>query len=55
MDPFFSAISLYRRHNFEKCVEVCTHILDEKPYDEVRFVTNSKLKTNFFLACTKFL
>lgn len=50
MDPFFSAISLYRRHNFEKCVEVCTRILDEKPYDEVRFLAKHQTKDELVLA-----
>jgi len=35
MDPMFLAMSLCRRRKFEQCVEICTKILSENPYDQV--------------------
>jgi len=35
MDLLFQAISLFRRRQFEKCVEVATRLLEKNPNDQV--------------------
>ncbi|GBL97504.1 Tetratricopeptide repeat protein 8 [Araneus ventricosus] len=45
MDPLFQAISYYRRHHFEKCVDICTKVLEEKPYDEAAWTLKMKALT----------
>ena len=35
MDPFFLALSRARRRRFDDCVEQCTELLNENPYDQV--------------------
>lgn len=35
LDPFFEALSLYQRRNYEKCAEICTELLEKDPYDQV--------------------
>lgn len=37
MDPLFLALSLYRRRHFDKCIEVCTDVLDKQPLDKAAF------------------
>lgn len=34
LDPFFEALSLYQRRNYEKCAEICTELLEKDPYDQ---------------------
>ena len=34
MDPLWMAVDLYRRCKFEACVNVCTQLLENNPYDE---------------------
>lgn len=36
IDPFFLALSRARRRRFEDCDELCTEILNENPYDQVK-------------------
>jgi hypothetical protein len=35
MDLLFQAISLFRRRQYEKCVEVTTRLLEKNPNDQV--------------------
>lgn len=35
-DSLFQAFSLFRRRQFEKCVEVTTRVLEKNPNDQVR-------------------
>lgn len=35
LDPFFEALSLYQRRNYERCAEICTELLEKDPYDQV--------------------
>jgi hypothetical protein len=35
MDPFYTALSLYRRRKYEECVAECTELLEKNPYDQV--------------------
>lgn len=34
MDPFYEALSLFRRRKFDKCADMCTDILEKQPYDQ---------------------
>eukprot|EP00744_Colponema_vietnamica_P015647 GILI01021941.1.p1 GENE.GILI01021941.1~~GILI01021941.1.p1 ORF type:complete len:520 (-),score=157.53 GILI01021941.1:66-1583(-) len=34
MDPFLLALSRFRRRKFDDTVDICTHILDQNPYDQ---------------------
>ncbi len=38
MDLLFQAISLFRRRQFEKCVEITTRLLEKNPNDQVKFI-----------------
>ncbi len=44
MDLLFQAISLFRRRQFEKCVEVTSRLLEKNPNDQVNLFI---LYTNF--------
>lgn len=37
MDPLFLALSNFRRRNYEKCVDICTELLNKNPLDQVCF------------------
>lgn len=34
MDPFYLALSLFRKRKYDKCVEICTEILEKQPLDQ---------------------
>ncbi|XP_014255571.1 tetratricopeptide repeat protein 8 [Cimex lectularius] len=34
MDPFYEALSLYKKRHFEKCADICTLLLEKNPYDQ---------------------
>lgn len=34
MDPMYQALSLYRRRHYDKCIEICTDMLDKQPLDQ---------------------
>ncbi|XP_074646623.1 tetratricopeptide repeat protein 8-like [Tubulanus polymorphus] len=34
MDPLFLAYSYFRRRKFERCVTICSHLLEKNPYDQ---------------------
>ncbi len=34
LDPVYVALVMYRRREFDSCIDVCTGILDRNPYDE---------------------
>ena len=36
MDPVFLAKSKLRRRHFQECIDLCTELLRENPYDKVR-------------------
>ena len=36
MDPFYVALSRLRQKRYDECIELCTDILQENPYDQVR-------------------
>ena len=45
MDPLFQAFSLFRRRQFEQCVEITTRLLEKNPNDQVNLV-DSLVKSN---------
>ena len=34
LDPVYVALVMFRRREFDSCIDVCTAILDRNPYDE---------------------
>ncbi|KAK4876175.1 hypothetical protein RN001_012597 [Aquatica leii] len=45
MEPFYLALSYYRRRNFDKCAETCTEILDKQPLDQAAWCLKMKALT----------
>lgn len=45
MDPLYLALSLYRKRHFDKCIEVCTEILDNQPLDEAAWCLKMRAMT----------
>ena len=41
MDPLFLAYSYFRRRKFERCVALCTQVLEKNPYDQVNNTSNA--------------
>ena len=46
LDPAYLAIVRYRRREFEECVEVCSKILAENPYDEAIWSLKTRALTS---------
>ena len=36
VDPVFLALQRFRRHRYEECIQMCTDLLVQNPYDQVR-------------------
>lgn len=34
MDPFYEALSLFRKRNYDKCAAICTDLLEKQPLDQ---------------------
>ena len=34
LDPVYVALVMFRRREFDSCIDICTAILDRNPYDE---------------------
>ncbi|KAJ8932563.1 hypothetical protein NQ318_023096, partial [Aromia moschata] len=45
MDPMYLALSLIRRRRYDKCVEVCTGILDKEPLDQAAWCLKMRALT----------
>lgn len=45
MDPFYEALSLFRRKKFEKCADVCTEILEKQPLDQAAWCLKMRALT----------
>lgn len=45
MDPFYEALSLFRRKKFDKCAEVCTNILEKQPLDQAAWCLKMRALT----------
>lgn len=49
MEPIFSALSLYKKRQFEECVKTCTELLDKNPFDQVNCPSLFLFKGAFIL------
>ncbi|XP_075225292.1 tetratricopeptide repeat protein 8 [Lycorma delicatula] len=45
LDPFYEALSHYRRRNYEKCATICTELLEKNPYDQAIWALKMKSMT----------
>ncbi|XP_065173914.1 tetratricopeptide repeat protein 8-like [Atheta coriaria] len=45
MDPLYVALSLYRRRHFDKCVDLCTLILEKQPLDQAAWCLKMRAMT----------
>ncbi|CAH0554642.1 unnamed protein product [Brassicogethes aeneus] len=45
MDPMFLALSLFRRRRFDKCIDICTSILDKQPLDQAAWCLKMRAMT----------
>lgn len=45
MDPFYNALSLFRRRKFDRCTEVCTDILEKQPLDQAAWCLKMRALT----------
>ena len=36
LDPVWHAMSKLRRRRFDDCIKLCSEVLEENPYDQVR-------------------
>ncbi|XP_050505068.1 tetratricopeptide repeat protein 8 [Diabrotica virgifera virgifera] len=45
MDPMYLALSLFRRRRYDKCLDVCTSILDKQPLDQAAWCLKMRALT----------
>ncbi|KAJ8982886.1 hypothetical protein NQ317_004316 [Molorchus minor] len=45
MDPMYLALSLFRRRRYDKCIDVCTGILDKQPLDQAAWCLKMRALT----------
>ncbi|KAH1009550.1 hypothetical protein HUJ04_001889 [Dendroctonus ponderosae] len=45
MDPMYLALSLFRRRHYDKCIDVCTSILDKQPLDQAAWCLKMRALT----------
>lgn len=45
MDPFYEALSLFRRRKFDLCAEKCTEILEKQPLDQAAWCLKMRALT----------
>nr|CAI5831961.1 unnamed protein product [Callosobruchus analis] len=45
MDPLIQALSLYRRRRYDKCVEICSGILEKQPLDQAAWYLKMRAMT----------
>jgi tetratricopeptide repeat protein 8 len=45
MDPFYLALSLFRRRQFDKCADVCGEILEKQPLDQAAWCLKMRALT----------
>lgn len=45
MDPLYNALSQFRRRKFDKCIEICTDILDKQPLDQAAWCLKMRALT----------
>ncbi|XP_071080081.1 tetratricopeptide repeat protein 8-like [Haliotis cracherodii] len=45
MDPLFLAYSYFRRRKYQKCVDICTQLLEKNPYDQASWTLKTRALT----------
>lgn len=45
MDPFYLALSLFRRRKYDKCIEACTSVLEKQPLDQAAWCLKMRAMT----------
>lgn len=45
MDPLYTALSLFRRKQFDKCAEICGEILEKQPLDQAAWCLKMRALT----------
>lgn len=45
MDPFFLAMSRYKRQRYDECIEICSEMLDRNPYDQAAWLLKCRALT----------
>lgn len=45
MDPMYLALSLFRRRRYDKCIDICTSILDKQPLDQAAWCLKMRAMT----------
>ncbi|KAF7272712.1 hypothetical protein GWI33_014524 [Rhynchophorus ferrugineus] len=45
MDPMYLALSLFRRRHYDKCIEICSSILDKQPLDQAAWCLKMRAMT----------
>nr|CAD7455464.1 unnamed protein product [Timema tahoe] len=45
MDPFYMALSLFRRRKYEQCTSICSELLEKNPYDQAIWTLKMKALT----------
>ncbi|CAG9760887.1 unnamed protein product [Ceutorhynchus assimilis] len=45
MDPMYLALSLFRRRHYDKCIDICTSILDRQPLDQAAWCLKMQAMT----------
>ncbi|GJQ87316.1 hypothetical protein Trydic_g17364 [Trypoxylus dichotomus] len=45
MDALYKAVSQFRRRNYDKCIEICTDILDKQPLDQAAWCLKMRALT----------
>ncbi|XP_030753275.1 tetratricopeptide repeat protein 8 [Sitophilus oryzae] len=45
MDPMYLALSLFRRRHYDKCIDICTSILDKQPLDQAAWCLKMRALT----------
>lgn len=45
MEPLYAALSYFRRRNYDKCIEICTEILEKQPLDQATWCLKMRALT----------
>jgi len=53
VDPFYMALLRSKQRRFQESVDICTDILDQNPYDQVRYI-NYYLVHYIYFSCNIF-
>lgn len=45
MDPLYAALSQFRKRHYDRCIEMCTDILEKQPLDEAAWCLKTRALT----------